>query len=339
MAEKNESSNGDGPTIKAETWFALAFASFLITAVVAILFAIWVFDVKDQAMVYRAQAFAPFGAALLAVVTFLTVAWRGVLNTQQLKHQADQLEQQRLQVQQQTRQNDANEEANLAKLLQEGAKLLVEPNRTAEVRAGIATLEVLLTEPRRRFSVQAMDLLAEFVKENFEIEDLEGSINAAIRALQIGEDNGLRSRIRATLELPQSPKRPEWRYIPGFEELTYWGGGMLQSTFNRAVNGPSKASFYNVVIIGATVPNRYYSECVFRRCTILSTSVGRLRNNEFTNCNFSGAIIEDYQEEIDQNFRIRGGDNYYEFDNPPDIGRSFDWSGILTMVASDKGPD
>jgi ABC-type nickel/cobalt efflux system permease component RcnA len=151
----------DVPTIKEATWLGLAIALVFITVILFSISAFWVLTASNsEDMVRRAQTFTPFGAVLFGMVTFCTVAWRGLVTARQADLQAKQIEQQ-------IRQNDAKDEENLAKLLMDGTKLVSDKEATeAQILAGVAALEAVVTAPNDRFARQAMDVVVEPIKSN-----------------------------------------------------------------------------------------------------------------------------------------------------------------------------
>lgn len=226
MEETEQRAAKDGPQIKQDTWFALAIAAFLITVVIFGVAAMWVMSAPAPEMVQRAQSFTPFGAGMVAIVTFFTIAWRGVINTRQLEYQADQLEQVR------RRQVDATDDANYAKLLQEGAKMLAETDKKPQIMAGVATLEILINEPKRRFAIEALDLLAAYVSEHYGEELLNSTNRAAIRGLQLGERLGMRSRLDGDFHR-SAGNAAFWAYIPGMHGSTDVHRGIDQQSRSR----------------------------------------------------------------------------------------------------------
>lgn len=283
--EKVRNRISEGPAITHETWFALALSSMIIAVIVASIAALWVIDSGDNAsMVQKAQAFTPFGGALLALVTFFTVAWRGVLNTQQLEQQRQQLEQQRLQVSQQIRNNDANDEANLAKLLQEGAKMLGDKEREAQALGGIATLEILILDERRKFSLQAMNLLADFYLRHVRTKSLRNACLAARRTLAKGLHIGLQSEIEAVFE--SDDPNYEWEGARGFASHKYVGGKISNFTLK---NIDDFARFIDVNCKYASLLERdYYYKCSISHCSFDKFSAKTFATSKIELCDFSG---------------------------------------------------
>lgn len=106
----------DWPSITENQWYALAITSAIFTAIAIFAAFLWIFvdGFDGDPDLKKAQALAPFGVALFAVVTFCTASWRGSINSRQA--------------------NQAESEGR-AKLLQEGAKLLSEHEK-ASARVG-----------------------------------------------------------------------------------------------------------------------------------------------------------------------------------------------------------
>lgn len=319
MAEVKDNKH-EGPQIKAETWFSLALSAAAITIIIGCMAALWVFSESEpKDMVLKAQAFTPFGAALLAIVTFCTIAWRGVLNTQQLEHQAAQLRQQ-------IRQNDANDDANLAKLLQEGAKLLADREKLPQVIAGIATLEILIKEPNGKYAIEAMDLLGDLLLETYGDEQLNRINRSALRGLAEGADRGLKSRVEGTFMRPEATgsRLEYWVTIRGLSAL-YLTGGALKMHALEAMR-PYIRDLDGVLIESASVDadDPIFSDCTFKECTVTSASVFTLRHHTFLECDFSDAVIKRGRFKTLLDADLKSGLNFYHTGREPrdDKGQS-----------------
>lgn len=333
MAEVTDNKH-EGPQIKAETWFSLAVSAATITFIICCIAALWVFGESDpKEMVAKAQAFTPFGAALLAVVTFFTVAWRGVLNAQQLEHQAAQLRQQ-------IRQNDANDDANLAKLLQEGAKLLAEKEKLPQVIAGISTLEILIKEPNAKYAVEAMDLLGDLLLETYSESRYERINRSAMRGLAEGAARGVQSRVEGRFVRPEAtePDPQYWEVFKGLRRLSFEGGTLTHESLEKM--RPDIDYLLSVRIIKATVDpdDPIFNDCVFFDCKI-NNGRRAFFMNTFEKCDFSDAVILARESYIERS-KLRERRNYYYPGMEPrdDAGRSLaGW--FLTRAEFDELED
>lgn len=315
----------EGPQVQAETWFALAIAAFAVTAVIFATVGLWIFTDDPDKTLSRAQAFTPFGAALIAVVTFFTIAWRGVLNTRQLEYQADQIAQAR-------RQNDAKDDENLAKLLQEGAKLVGESEKQSHVLAGIATLSVLLQDPMKRFGEQAMDILADFVADAHTNEALDIAFTAAARALSNGADRSLTSSTALNLRRSSSDRR-QWLPIRGVAEVRYFGGLVRHSSLSEFMNGAPQCSFQDTRFEYCQIDrDEWMQGCTFVNCHIIKLDGDSIGTCIFERCDFSEADISGsiFGGKV---FSEKSADNYY-YDGRPPRSVDFDWQSQLTKKPS-----
>ena len=345
----------DGPDVKAETWFALAIASMIISAVIAAFVAAWVFGATEAAgMVQRAQSFTPFGAALLAIVTFFTVAWRGVLNTRQLEHQAAQLELQNSQlahqatqidlqtrqfelqtkqlelqtrqVEQQTRANDSSDQANLARLLQEGAKLLGEKEKEPQLLGGIVTLETLVIG-QNSFSLSAMNLLLDFVQRSYNIDSHKSAVLAARLVLARGAKTGVRASFIS--EFKTEDDDHVWLGVKGAARIEYSGGTVDSQTYSDT---DGRGWFSNARVIQCKIVDDKpgFFRCKFRQCDFSGIKMNRLIGGSFTDCLFSGA---EFSEGFDFSNMVVG--NKYQKGQPP-VGGGGRWQGVIEEV--DEAP-
>ncbi len=292
------------PAFSERHWYALAVSLVVVGLILAAFGGSWILtapsinDMKD-----RVQIVAPFGTIFLALITFCTVAWRGMVTSRQ----ADQ----------QKRQNDANDEANYAKLLQEAAKLIAEKDKQPQVVAGISTLEILITEPKQRFGTEAMDLLADLIMETYGGARLNRINRAVIRALELGDRKGLTSRLDGVFRRPsaEAKNRGAWVFIPGLKSLSFTGGTLSEKVFLQA-SGLIK-QLDEVRIEGGF----YDFDIKYRACSFYKTKVSEiydydLERNNFRRCDFSGAIIRTIflpMADLD----LRPGFNFYEEGNQP----------------------
>lgn len=311
----------DAPTYDDHWWFSVAVAAFILAAVAFSFAALWTFSVKGQDAVFRAQAFSPFGIALGAVVTFCTVVWRGILSLKQIRIQSEQLQNQTEQLKQIVRQNDAKEDETLVKLLQEGAKFITEAEKEAQVMAGITSLHSLLENDRaRKFSAQALDIIAEFYVANY---DKQTTATRRARAvLNSAAAVGLQSGVRA--EFKTTKRMHVWPPIGGFSNQHYEGGDIYEMTYQAIISETmlfTKVTFHRVQISD----NAAYFHCSFQSCKIAAFDP-TLLDCKFANCDFSGCEFTEPSEAYDfeqfgRNFR----NCFFYNDNPPSFPESLQW--------------
>lgn len=291
------------PKLTETDWYVFAIC-LAIGAIIAALFAAWwVFGgTSVLEMKQRIDVVTPFGAIYLALMTFCTVAWRGMVTSRQ----ADQ----------QKRQNDANDEANYSKLLQEAAKLIAEKEKIPQVVAGISTLEILLTEPRKRFAVEAMDLLADLLIDTYEKPGFDNVSRATLRALVTGEEKGARSRTSAKFQKPVSSNSfdKHWPRIAGIRPLHLVGGSIWPTIYDSMEDSLGRLEKVRLHECRIT-KSQSVRECVFSNCRIEVIDDFDLGRNTFKDCDFSGCAIKVYG--ILDAHSIKEGRNYYKPDNPP----------------------
>lgn len=300
--EKSDS-YANWPTLGEKDWYVFAIC-LAIGAIISTFFSgAWVFSASTvPEMKQRIDVLTPFGAIYLAIMTFCTVAWRGMVTSRQ----ADQ----------QKRQNDANDEANYSKLLQEAAKLIAEKEKIPQVVAGISTLEILLTEPQKRFAVEAMDLLADLLIDTHGKPVFATVNRATLRALETGERMGVWSRVSARLEKPTESTRYEnhWPRIAGMRSLTLVGGTLTHKV-HQALEG-SLRQLQKVRLEECEIDKKlFFSECLFSSCKIKFVSEIDLERNTFKDCDFSGCTIRTYGVLDTPDMKERR--NYYRPENPP----------------------
>ncbi|WP_313591796.1 hypothetical protein [Agrobacterium cavarae] len=292
------------PKLTEKDWYVFAICLAIGAVIAAFFAALWVFGgTSVHEMKQRIDVVTPFGAIYLALMTFCTVAWRGMVTSRQ----ADQ----------QKRQNDANDEANYSKLLQEAAKLIAEKKKIPQVVAGISTLEILLTEPQKRFAVEAMDLLADLLIDNHGKQEV-GSVNrATLRALLVGENKDVWSRTIAKFEKPVATNNYEhpWPRIAGMRSLALVGGTFWPRTYRHMETNLRQLHQVRLHTCDIVKKVSFY-QCVFDHCNIRNISDFDFLTSTFKDCDFSGCKIETHGA-IARDADMKQGRNYYMTDNPP----------------------
>lgn len=315
---------GDWPKITENHWYSLAITSAIFTAVAvlgAFLCIFWNgFDGENDREM--AQALAPFGVALFALVTFCTASWRGSINTRQA--------------------NQAESEGR-AKLLQEGAKLLSESGKASHVSAGVATLGVLVAGNDGVYAFQAMNLLADFVEDHMHRSHANRHRPEISGVMRSGDENGANTRREISFDCTSDDEDPRfddevtyWSFIPGFKTINYFGGKFDYDDHYK-INELVGVNFRNVEIANwrpLIVDDRFY-RCTFTMCDIvwISSLLSSIAHSDFkyafNGCNFSGCEIADHNF---INIDLKEGKNYYVAGEPPILLGSkevIDWSEIL----------
>ncbi|WP_425963903.1 hypothetical protein [Rhizobium nepotum] len=320
----NDEKNNDRPTLLEDDWFALAVASVVIGLVLFGFVAAWIMLTDDlTAAKQRTDIVVPFATIYLAVVTFFTVAWRGLVSARQ----ADQ----------QKAQNDANDDASYAKLLQEGAKLLGDFTKAQDQLAGLASLEVVIHEPRKRFSPQALDVVANFYssihkgisKTDAVNYDLNAVASFARSIMNGASSAGMRSSIRASF----SANTPDmqWPGVSGFQRQEYYGGRFADTQLEKICRDEFKIDNAHIWKVEFPYKHAIVTNCVFRWCKVrrLDDIDVEFDGNKFENCEFSGCNFGSDPGFIDEALSLREAGNWFDVDSPPSFKDEFDWERIL----------
>ena len=313
------------PTITEQQWYTLAIIAVIFTTVIAFFASIWVFsatNISDQAA--RVAVIAPFGTIPIAIITFCTVAWRGMVTSRQ----ADQ----------QRRQNDAADDANYAKLLQEGAKLLAD-DKTTNRMAGVASLSILLNEPKARYRAEAMDVLAESVRALFNDEMSDEKL-LAIRASSFFQNVNTQMRRQAEAGVfsnltivhkvnnAASKEQILWPSVHGFKTCTFEGGIILGEA-EEIIDTNQRTYFKNTIIRRSQIKlSKFrFSNCQIENCDIIEIEniALMLNRNILIDCNFSGTkFLAPFVPQNLTRKNCRGG--WYDIRNPPSAAQEYEWS-------------
>ncbi len=168
-SEKGDNPISDVPRVSEDTWLGLAIA-FAIFTVLGLLYAFWwVFldPAVGNNMGTRSRSITPFLAAGAAAVTIFSVLWRGAINSRQADEQK--------------RQNDSQDEANLALLLDKAATYLIQEDMVSK-RVGVSMLRTIVSAPQSGHKPAAVHLAAGqlgplFLHHHFEGKQLAKEIS------------------------------------------------------------------------------------------------------------------------------------------------------------------
>ncbi|WP_421413515.1 hypothetical protein [Agrobacterium tumefaciens] len=308
-------STGDWPTIHENQWYAFAITSAIFTAIAICAAFFWVFGdgFDGEADLKKAQALAPFGVALFALVTFCTASWRGSINT---------------------RQADQAEREGRAKLLQEGAKLLGQLDNPAHISAGIATLEILAVGGDERLAIQAMNLIADFVQaqmaDSHDNQFREEAFSALANAAALGRVAKRSIRFKTDTGLTN------WESLLGMRSVSYTGGSIDGGFFGN-FEDRKEYRYRGVKISGLErlIVDHRFEDCDFSYCDIKAYGSewgpSPSENLRFKNCNFSGCDFVEAKKAIPD---FRQGDNHLYKKMPTVDGKeatTIDWADHFKM--------
>ena len=308
---KPENPTPEHVNISEKRWFSITVAGAVIVSAL-FLMAAWEAFSRDDAREFVATL-SPFGAALIAAVTFLTVVWRGTVAA----NLADE----------QRKQNRAADDANYAKLLQEGARLLADEEKQSQVLAGIATLAIVANDPARRFCTEAMDVLADYLSAAYSKSINLRPVQATIAALTRAARNGGVSTVSIHFEAPEDDW--EWLSVEGLAFASFTGGQFTGEEINTSVGGYFKGVIFKVSKIAE---GPHYAGCEFLACQIQGVNELQAEQNDYSGCDFSGATIRlTYQHSDAWLGRLAKRANFYRVDKPPIASKPIEWSGIFEI--------
>lgn len=310
--------------LSAHRWFQIAIIVAALAAVFFVCAGLAVMAQKDTENAQKlAQAFSPFFVGLIAAVTFCGAVWRGKINSEQSK--------------QQRRQNDAKDDENLAKLLVDGTKLVSDDyTKKAQVHAGIAALQVVITAPQDRFAVNAMDILVDVIHATYSDPAQEFVFDAARLALQAGANLKRVSTRRVDFTATSAPYvGPDWHALNGARRVRYEGGVIVRDEYAK-IEDLNATSFHGVKfdscqIVGAPI---YHKGCDFTDCSFDRVSGALLARCTFDGCDFSNVTFEisTRARQIDLLRKLSDSGNFYHVESPPTLlGREIDWSEFIEV--------
>lgn len=349
MTPQNESSDVEAKDPlrwkNEDHWQAITFAAAAISfAILSIVSVFWVFRGADQEEILkRVQILAPFALFAGASVTFCTVVWRGLISARQVNLQLEATNLQRQQIDKLADQIAATEENNLATLLQKGAELLAQEN-PAQNAAGISTLGSVAVAPNTKFAKQALNLIADFIQQNFHESKQLNNCQAAIAELGAAESIGRASNrhLRFSCEpvefMSHSPNLNaiQSTEILGVQSVTIDNADSLTVPIEHLHASKTPYRFVNASISGGEFAFELYlrndfhdmrnnfRNCTFDSCRIVVWDPLHV-DCSFSNCNFSDCKIRSPDDFPD----LRHHGNFYVVDNPPKSTIDFDWQTVL----------
>lgn len=263
----------------------------------------------EEGLAERSEIYGRFALIGVAIVTFTTVMWRGMIATRQADSQERQLENF-------NKQFAKAGDDTLATLFQNGAEMLAE-DKPAKQSAGIATLHTVAAGENERLAVAAMNVLADFVQDNGATSHDDRIVKHAIYTLNIVAVEQGRFAARELTFTSDGPgaEHALWIGILGSKVANYEGGGFILQDFSGApVECHIKAS--NTIFSrckGIIFANSHQSNCIFSNCKIEMFRKDKYDfNNSFIECDFSRTIFPDGIIE-----RIDGKDNFFRDNEPP----------------------
>lgn len=298
----------------AENWKAAAIAIAVITPCACSFFLHWIFAApNDAAMLQRVQMVGAVAAFAVALITFCTVVWRGVISTQQAKLQ-------RLQIDKLSTQIAATEVSNLATLLQKGAELIAEVDKPARVAAGIASLRAVGEGTDEQFGVQAMEIIADYIQQrgtNVFSDQIGMSATMAL-ALIHEKTNRIANRI-IEFEFDPEYHDPEedvrLQLVTGVVKVRYYGGYFDGIELTEKISGRTQFKFDNVRFLEGYVDFRCGEmvKCNFNGISVIRFDSRWAHYSEFVDCNFSDCQVNSPHTFPD----LRGGKNWFYKTHPP----------------------
>lgn len=304
---------------KPDFWFQAAVVGavvLLIGVLIGALTTLFAGDVNTISI--RTDIFYKFSLIGAGLVTFCTVAWRGILATQQVDAQ-------RLQLEKVSEQITATEESNLAALLQKGAELISDPEKGGQVGAGIATLQAVATSKAGKFSIEAVNLLADFVGEHYPTYPdhlTQAARDGLLDAAKLGRIGNRTLRLKGRHDVV-------WNPVYGVRTVIFAGGVIDLEDWQRqrqalreTVSQHPREVFLGVTVHrGELTADLSFSECSFRRTKVRVLETNFMSNHQFRQCDFSGAQIE-AASLID--FAL-DAENWFDRNNPPTCPEPIDW--------------
>lgn len=306
------------PWHNASNWAQAAIAAAVIVGVLFCFAAVWVIGAPETSIrLQRVQIVSPFGVFGVAVVSFFTIVWRGLITSRQAELQAEQIAGLKRQI-------TSTDENNLAKLFQDGAKLMAD-NKPESTLAGIASLGAVAVTENEQFSTIARIMLINFVQEVGQYDHHGTNVTLAIELLRrayLVRPETVVDKVAFSASdygtIPSRDSGTDWLLVWGCDKCVYTGGkfhaqiinlkdkifnfsnvyfaeckfdknplGISGSTFFRCeFSSENDDEFYvSSLLLGDSAKNSF-QDCIFGK-----VPSSYLAFHWYDHCNFSGAVI------------------------------------------------
>lgn len=268
--------------------------------------------IKTSEDVNKIEAFRFYFFALSAITTFLTIAWRGRISERQIR---------------------GTEEKNLAELFQKGVEHISEES-SAKQMAGIVSLGAVASDPNGKFAVQALNILADYLQNNFKDHHEDDRCRAAVEALRNGgaasQTSGLHRVAARELKFDAGDKKYAlWLAVTGVKRVNYSGGTFKIDESNPLSffeNSGTFAQFKDVRFSHCDFNFDFFAEnCDFQECQIKIFYLYSMKDHTFDRCDFSDCIFDGASPLPD----LRTGGNYFLPGHPPKADFDVKWEDIL----------
>ncbi|MCM2399827.1 hypothetical protein NBH20_01550 [Rhizobium sp. S153] len=318
----------DWPNMDPRWWMLAAVTVFGFAIIGAAVAAVEVFSrVLPTEAEKLVTVLTPFGTIILAVVTFLTVVWRGLLTDQQVKEQR--------------RQNNAKDDELLAKLLADGAAL-IENDSEAKRMAGVSVLDTVATTTKSLYAGAAMDILLDFWERHYRTDEVSRAIRNTYHSLFKAAAMGRRANTGIALnDDVWTPNTKPWRPPYGAWFVHMRGGYFDRASF-ADIDRQTLWSFLKVRFDQCTIErgNWAFTSCEFIGCAITDPPLSLFAASSFTVCDFSGASIDakELREYVEEKGSLTAQRNYYYEDDPPIAQAPVNWPAVLLCLPPGMRP-
>lgn len=295
--EKRRILGDDTEGRRADDWLTAAISFGVISAAVVLFLFVPTILLDGKIDADRVDAIYKLALLCGAIVTFMTVVWRGLISSRQANYQQRQLGIQQAQLERLAEQHAATVENTLAQQLQKGAELVAD-EKPARVAAGIATLGAVARTKGARFGMQARDLLLDVIKDKgLKNHNVPAVKRAASELLEAFRTEPAIIHDMITFEADDSPAVPddhfaEWELIAGVERCVYIGGVFYRQAIDETLLRYMK--FERVRFTECTIFDLSKirgKKCRFYKSTFLHADSASLEEYEFDECDFSETII------------------------------------------------
>ncbi|MGV2975058.1 hypothetical protein AB1P65_06370 [Roseibium alexandrii] len=316
-----------------------AILSALVVGMICFGFFVWVMTDPGegfQTAVNRSRAVAPFIGLLVALVTFMTVLWRGAINQQQAYEDK--------------RQNDSADEANLATLVETAAAALSKADQQSQL-LGISMLKTVVTAPSETYADYALDQICSQIEPAFQLEESEfrRRLELITVVLQSAHQESQRFPTRSYEIVASEDTFPNtersFSLFFGFPPATLYGASIYLDDITERVIAERDDIFFRHCLLqpivepgwgglgglgGVEMPIIQYLDHRFSDSVVARALIGEVVGNgplvfqertpatnvELNRCSLSGCVFSDVDIVGDVSFV----DCSYAADNPPVFG-------------------
>jgi hypothetical protein len=282
---------------KSWLWASIGFAFLTFNFVIIAAAVVLRTPFEDRFIII--QLWQPFVGFLLAITTFTTIVWRGLISARQANLQLQATNLQREQVDKLSAQIAMTEENNIARLLQECGSMISDISQQSATAAGIAILQTVAESLNGKFAQPVMNLLADFVQrhgrnthENMLVKGAITTMDAIFASTKEVADRAISFDEPESDDVYDDDYETLWTRFKSARLVQYSNGKFVNTDLTDYMR--EGVRYYRTEFYACTFGvyrNLSFFSCTFERCEFKRIDAFAFTEHKFRDCNFSGVEL------------------------------------------------